>query len=283
MPLRRRPSTYASSATGSCARSNVMTTTRSPTGGSKRHTRRARIRPPSISSRCSSRTAPAACSRASSTCTRARRMARSRWTPSRSTSAKMIDVADLLHLPAREAPPQLLFIHLHAVGAQPLAMVPKLAQLVIAAQHHFGVGSPSTALIGYSQGGIVALEAAQLEPPLAGRVVAIAARYARLPERAPAATVLHLAHGKDDSVVPARFAVEAATRLVALGGDVTADIVPGIGHAPHPELVDRAIGHMQTYLPRRVWAEALAAAPVHSTRVSSKQLASPIPDSKRRH
>ncbi len=262
-------------------------------------------------------------------------MARSRWTPSRSTSAKMIDVADLLHLPAREAPPQLLFIHLHAVGAQPLAMVPvaerfaaafpravhllpdgfeaydlggegrqwfsvrgldddnrpqrvaavlpKLAQLVIAAQHHFGVGSPSTALIGYSQGGIVALEAAQLEPPLAGRVVAIAARYATLPERAPAATVLHLAHGKDDSVVPARFAVEAATRLVALGGDVTADIVPGIGHAPHPELVDRAIGHMQTYLPRRVWAEALAAAPVHSTRVSSKQLASPIPDSKTRH
>jgi phospholipase/carboxylesterase len=246
-----------------------------------------------------------------------------------------MDIGDLLQLPAREGPPQLLFIHLHGGNSQPLAMapvaerfaaafpravhllpegfepydfgpegrqwfsvrdiddenrparvaavLPKLAALVAAAQHRFGIASASTALIGYSQGGIVALEAAQLEPPLAGRVVAIAARYAALPDRAPAATVLHLAHGKDDTVVPARFAVEAATRLVSLGGDVTADIVPGIGHTPHPELIDRAIEHMQTYLPRRVWAEALAAAPVHSTRVSSKELASPIPDNKTRH
>ncbi len=246
-----------------------------------------------------------------------------------------MDIGGLLRLGPREQPPQLLFIHLHGVGAQPLAMapvaerfaaafphavhllpdgfepydvgpegrqwfsvrgiddgnrparvaaaLPKLAELVAAAQHHFGIGSASTALIGFSQGGIVALEAAQLEPTLAGRVVAIAARYARLPDHAPSATVVHLAHGKFDTVVPARFTVEAATHLVSLGGDVTADIVPGIGHAPHAELVDRAIEHMRTYLPRRVWEEALAAAPVHSTRVSSKQLASPIHDSKTRH
>ncbi len=247
----------------------------------------------------------------------------------------MIDIDSLLRLPPREPPAQLLFVHLHGVGAQPLAMVPiagrfsaafpravhlllegfepydlggegrqwfsvrgideenrparvaavlpRLAALVNAAQHRYGIASASTALIGFSQGGIVALEAAQLEPPLAGRVAAIGARYATMPDHAPAATVLHLANGKEDTVVPARFAVEAATTLVSLGGDVTADIVPGIGHEPHPELVDRLIEHMQTYLPRRVWAQALAEAPVHSTRVSSKELGSPLPDSRTRH
>jgi phospholipase/carboxylesterase len=246
-----------------------------------------------------------------------------------------VDINAILHLAPREPPAQLLFIHLHGAGGQPLAMapvaerfaaafpravhllpegfepydlgaegrqwfsvrgiddanrparvagvLPKVAELVAAAQHRFGIASASTALIGFSQGGIIALEAAQLEPPLAGRVVAIGARYARLPDRAPPSTVIHLAHGKFDTVVPPRFTVEAATHLVSLGGDVTADVVPGIGHAPHAELVDRAIEHMRTYLPRRVWAEALAAAPVHSTRVSSKQLASPIHDSKTRH
>ena len=96
---------------------------------------------------------------------------------------------------------------------------------------------------------------------LVGRVVAIAGRYARLPD-APPDAVIHLVHGKEDAVVPARHSVEAATRLVALGGDVTADIVPGITHTPHPELVDRALGHLQTFLPRRVWAEAIAEAPL---------------------
>jgi phospholipase/carboxylesterase len=244
-------------------------------------------------------------------------------------------ISDLLHLEPREPPAQLLFIHLHAAGEQPLAMtpvaerfagafphavhllpegfdaydlggegrqwfpvrgldngncaarvaamLPKLAALVTAAQHRYGISSASTALIGYAQGGIVALEAAQLEPPLVGRAVAIAARYATLPDRAPEATVLHLVHGKDDASVPARYAVEAATRLIALGGDVTADIVPGVGHEPHPELVDRAIGHMQTYLPRRLWAQALAAAPVRSTRVSSKELGCTLPERKTRH
>jgi phospholipase/carboxylesterase len=63
--------------------------------------------------------------------------------------------------------------------------------------------------------------------------------------------------------------------LVALGGDVTADIVPGIGHEPHPELIDRALGHLQTFLPRRVWAEAMAEAPLVATRADSRDLDRP--------
>lgn len=155
------------------------------------------------------------------------------------------------------------------------AVLPAIADFVRDAQAHFGVTANATALVGFSQGATVALEAAQARPGLVGRVVAIAGRYAALPEFAPQA-VIHLAHGKDDAVVPARHSVEAATRLIALGGDVTADIVPGIGHLPHPELLARVVGHLQTFLPRRVWAEALAEAPLRATRADSRDLSRPV-------
>ncbi len=156
-----------------------------------------------------------------------------------------------------------------------IAALPALVAFIRDAQTHFCVTPMATALIGFSQGAILALEAAQAHPALVGRVVAIAGRYARLPDTPPEA-VIHLVHGKEDTVVPARHSVEAATRLVALGGDVTADIVPGIGHVPHPDLIDRALGHLQTFLPRRVWAAAIAEAPLLATRAHSRDLGKPI-------
>jgi phospholipase/carboxylesterase len=155
------------------------------------------------------------------------------------------------------------------------AALPALVAFIRDAQAHFCVSPLATALVGFSQGAILALEAAQAHRGLVGRVVAISGRYARLPDTPPDA-VIHLVHGKEDTIVPARHSVEAATRLVALGGDVTADIVPGITHTPHPELVDRALGHLQTFLPRRVWAEAIAEAPLMATRADSRDLGKPI-------
>ena len=155
------------------------------------------------------------------------------------------------------------------------AALPALVDFIRDAQAHFGVTPLATALVGFSQGAILALEAAQAHSALVGRVVAIAGRYARLPDTAPEA-VIHLVHGKEDAVVPARHSVEAATRLVSLCGDVTADIVPGITHSPHPELVDRALGHLRTFLPRRVWAEVIAEAPLMATRADSRDLGKPI-------
>lgn len=156
-----------------------------------------------------------------------------------------------------------------------MAALPALVAFIRDAQAHFGVTPLATALVGFSQGAILALEAAQAHRALVGRVVAIAGRYARLPD-APPDAVIHLVHGKEDAVMPARHSVDAATRLVALGGDVTADIVPGITHAPHPELVDRALGHLQTFLPRRVWEAAIAEAPLMATRADSRDLGKPI-------
>lgn len=153
--------------------------------------------------------------------------------------------------------------------------IERLAALLRAAQKHFDLAPVATALVGFGQGATLALEAAQARPGLVGRVVAIGGRYLAMPERAPEA-VIHLVHGKDDSVVPARHSVEAATRLIALRGDVTADVVPGIGHEPHPELVDRALGHLQTFLPRRIWEEAMAEAPLLATRADSRELDRPV-------
>jgi phospholipase/carboxylesterase len=152
--------------------------------------------------------------------------------------------------------------------------LPALVAFVHDAQRQFGVTPLATALVGFSQGAIVTLEVAQAHPDLVGRVVAIGGRYVTLPQASPKA-VIHMVHGKDDATVPARHAVEAATRLLALGADVTADVVPGIGHAPHPALVERALGHLQTFLPRRIWAEALASAPLLGTRADSRDLERP--------
>jgi len=155
------------------------------------------------------------------------------------------------------------------------AALPPLVDFVRDAQRRLGVAPAATALVGFSWGAILALEVAQAYPDLVGRVVAIAGRYAALPAVPPKA-VVHLVQGKDDLAIPARHAVEAASRLVALGGDVTADVVPAIGHAPHPALVERALGQLQTFLPRRVWAEALACAPLLATRADSRDLDRPV-------
>lgn len=131
-----------------------------------------------------------------------------------------------------------------------------------------------TALVGFSQGAIMALEAVQAEPRLAGRVLAFSGRHATPPMHAPADTCVHLLHGLDDGVVPPGPAIDAAERLVALGGDVTADVLPGIGHEPHPRLVAKAIEQLRGFLPKKVWRDALADAPLVPRAASSRELGS---------
>ncbi|HEY1090775.1 MAG TPA: esterase, partial [Burkholderiaceae bacterium] len=116
------------------------------------------------------------------------------------------------------------------------------------------------ALGGFSQGALMALEAVQAEPELAGRVLAFSGAYATPPAHAPQDVSLHLLHGLQDGTLPARDQVDAAKRLVALGADVTADVLPDIGHELHPDLIQRALQQLQTFVPARVWREAMQAA-----------------------
>lgn len=117
-----------------------------------------------------------------------------------------------------------------------------------------------TALVGFSQGAIMSLEASATPSPPAGRVVAIAGRYARLPERAPAHATIHLLHGKEDPVFPYRHAIDAAHRLRELGGDVTADVVPFTGHEITAEIAELIVERLLGHVPKRMWEEALRAA-----------------------
>lgn len=152
------------------------------------------------------------------------------------------------------------------------AALPRFIATVRALQLRFAIDWPRTALFGFSQGAIMALEAAQAEPELAGRVIAFSGRYATLPEHAPRDTCVHLLHGLDDTVMPHAPVVAAARQLVALGADVTADVLPQIGHELDPRLIERAIDQLRSFLPRRTWKAAFEDAPVQSTAASSKEL-----------
>lgn len=116
------------------------------------------------------------------------------------------------------------------------------------------------ALAGFSQGAVLALEAVQVELELAGRVLAFSGAYATMPGHAPPQVSVHILHGLQDGTLPSQDQIAAAKRLVQLGGDVTADILPDIGHELHDELIARAIEQLQTFVPARVWREAMQAA-----------------------
>jgi len=124
-----------------------------------------------------------------------------------------------------------------------------------------GVEASATAMLGFSQGAIMALEAAQAQAGLAGRIVALSGRYATLPDHAPEKTTLHFVHGKSDPVIHYRHCVAAAERLVALGGDVTADVIPFLGHEINAEVMALVVERMTGHIPKHHWDEVIKAAP----------------------
>lgn len=156
------------------------------------------------------------------------------------------------------------------------ATMPRFVAQVRALQQHFDMDWPRTALVGFSQGAIMALEAVQAEPHLAGRVLAFSGRHGTAPLHAPEDTTVHLFHGLADRVVPPGPAIDSAERLVALGGDVTCEALPGIGHEIHPALVDKAMAQLRTFLPKKVWRDALGEAPVIPRTASSEELDRPL-------
>ena len=145
--------------------------------------------------------------------------------------------------------------------ARVAAVLPRLADWVRAAQVATGVGPAATALVGFSQGAIVALELVQRHDGLAGRVLSFSGRYAILPDRALAHTTLHFFHGATDTVIPAAQTQMALDRLTAIHGDATADIAEGVGHELSPDLVHCAIDRLRSHIPHRTWVAAMGAAP----------------------
>ena len=114
--------------------------------------------------------------------------------------------------------------------ARVAAAMPAFLRTVDTWQRKTGAVTARTTLIGFSQGAIMALQATQQSQPVAGRVIAIAGRFAQPPHVAPAGTVLHLMHGEQDRVMPVGLAVDAERQLGALGARATLDLYPGLGH-----------------------------------------------------
>lgn len=147
-----------------------------------------------------------------------------------------------------------------AARAQRVAQVlPMFLAEVRRWQAEWSVPAAATALVGFSQGANLALAAAQEPGLLAGRVVGIAGRFVALPERMNAHCTVHLIHGKHDEVVPYGLTVRAAEHLVAIGADVTADVLPFVRHEIHQEVQDRLLERLQGHIPKARWQEALAA------------------------
>lgn len=120
------------------------------------------------------------------------------------------------------------------------------------------VNVEATALVGFSQGAIMALESTKETPAAAGRVVALSGRFAELPTCRAPHTTIHLIHGKEDPVMPYSLTVAAAERLRSLGTDVTADVLTFVGHAIPDEMAKLVLDRLRDYLPQRRRQEAMA-------------------------
>lgn len=143
-----------------------------------------------------------------------------------------------------------------------------LLRWVRAQQHRLLVPPVATALVGFSQGAILSLEAALAADGIAGRVLAFSGRFVALPRTAPRYTTLHFFHGSADPVINAAHTQMALDALQALQGDATMDIAQGVGHELHPALVERAIWRLRHHIPARTWAAALGAVPGGGPRAS---------------
>ena len=143
--------------------------------------------------------------------------------------------------------------------------LPALQTAVRDWQERSGVSAAATALIGVAQGAEMVLELSKLHPMLASRVVAMGGRFTTLPQDPTAVTTTHFLHGKLDQLTPYHHSVEAAHHLRDMGCDITAEVVPFVGHELHPDLIELAITKLSTHIAQHLWTAAQEAAPPSST------------------
>jgi len=127
-----------------------------------------------------------------------------------------------------------------------------LNQFIDAAMAAEGVGPQATALIGFSQGTMMALHVALRRPvPLAG-VVGFSGRLLRpeaLPREITARPPVLLIHGDADPVVPYGDLAKAAAGLKAAGVSVVTHTSRGVGHGIAPDGLSLALQFLQERLP----------------------------------
>lgn len=106
---------------------------------------------------------------------------------------------------------------------------------------HGLTGQPQrVALVGFSQGAIMALDAAASGRWPFGAIAAFSGRLASPLPLSPAPTPILIAHGLQDGVIPATEAEAAHAALTAAGAHPHLVLEDRVGHAPGPKGVARA-------------------------------------------
>lgn len=95
-----------------------------------------------------------------------------------------------------------------------------------------GTTAERTALVGFSQGSIMALDAVGRGRAFAG-VLAYSGRLGR-PLATPSRTPIRLVHGRADGVIPASESVAAEAALKAAGLEVALDLLADVAHEIDP-------------------------------------------------
>ena len=128
-----------------------------------------------------------------------------------------------------------------------------LNRFIDAAMAAEGVGPEATALVGFSQGTMMALDVAlRRAKPLAG-VVGFSGRLLRpetLAAQITARPPVLLIHGDADPVVPYADLARAAAGLKAAGVSVTTHTSRGTGHGIAPDGLGLALRFLQEHLPK---------------------------------
>jgi phospholipase/carboxylesterase len=105
------------------------------------------------------------------------------------------------------------------------------------------------ALVGVSQGAIVALDAVASGRWRVGALVSIAGLLAPMQVSARSnETPVLLIHGNDDRTIPSVASMVAAKQLGAAGFMVELDILPAVGHTLSPSGAERALRFLQKSL-----------------------------------
>lgn len=101
------------------------------------------------------------------------------------------------------------------------------------------------ALVGFSQGTIMALDAIASGRWMPGAVVGFSGRLATPDPLTPSPrTRILLLHGTADPVIPVAEARSAHERLSAAGADISLSLLPGVGHSINREGLDLAAAHL---------------------------------------
>lgn len=110
------------------------------------------------------------------------------------------------------------------------AAMPEFTKTVAHWQQLSGCQPQDTTLVGFSQGAIMSLEATLLPEAIAMRVIAMAGRFAKLPEQLPVVSDIVFLHGEQDTVVSPAHSVQANRHINAMGGVTRLHLFPELGH-----------------------------------------------------